>query len=114
MTPEKQRIIIAELMGYKDIRMSSDWEVTDYPDDKCVLMGTLGGTKSELPDYLNDLNAMHKVENTLIGDFEITRCRYVQTLENIVRPDNGWSWALINATAEQKAEAYLKTKNKYE
>lgn len=64
---------------------------------------------SLLPDYLNDLDAIHKVEKVLFttGD---SWCAYFEELENVCGEDND----PITATAEQRAEAILKTIGKWE
>ena len=55
MTPEAQRIAIAEACGW-----SYEKNETYAPD------GAFWWSKNpEFPDYLNDLNAMHEAENTL-------------------------------------------------
>lgn len=53
----------------------------------------------ECPDYLNDLNAMHGVENNLDG---ISFSTYLDQL------DRGTKFAGTCATARQRAEALLK------
>ena len=60
MTPEKQRIAIAESCGWTDI---SDWKAG----------GINGKHPTEpwtevIPDYLHDLNAMHEAEKVLTAE----------------------------------------------
>jgi len=70
-----------------------------------------------LPDYCNDLNAMHEAEQTLkrMGQ------EYAQNLLEIVSRDAGigaqyahGSFAHLKATARQRAEAFLRTLGKWE
>ena len=99
MKPEKQRIAIAEACGFK---------CSEYSDE-------LGQLVAEFtPDYLNDLNAMHQAEMVLsrgehynqTGGFGL----YVQNLD-FVRCGRKH---LIEATAAERAEAFLRTVGKWE
>ncbi len=58
------------------------------------------------PDYLNDLNVMHRAEKTLIksGHSE----KYYDELVSVTTCDR---FILIHATAAQRAEAFLRTLN---
>lgn len=103
MTPEQKRIAIAKACGWTD----------------CEHIESLGLCKgihknvrdqydsghSELPDYLNDLNAMHKAEATM-GDPQL----WMEYEDNLAKVMNhvGWIW---HATAAQRAEAFGKTLN---
>jgi len=122
MTPEAQRIAIAEACG---------WRVDDELEDG-ALMGHIRPTPNDwevwdiVPDYLTDLNAMHEAEKTLGQDDSY---RYGDALAASVRkpeleamrregmdeddqfPFNGWGhFAVAHLTAAQRAEAFLKTK----
>lgn len=92
MSPEAQRIAIAESVG---IYLHDG----DHAPSNYIFV-------NDLPDYLNDLNAMHEVEKILTrGQIEI----YCEHLN----PENYGIWWGINATAAQRAEAFLKTINKW-
>jgi uncharacterized protein YdeI (YjbR/CyaY-like superfamily) len=101
MTQEKQRIAIAEACGFrpKTDRHKPMW-VT--PDSR-----TLVTMPDHLPNYLNDLNAMHEAEKGL----DATRQNeYSYQLEAACCPrEYGW-----HATAAQRAEAFLRTIDKWE
>jgi len=99
MTPEAQRIAIAEACGWKNIQMSA-----------CVELATgwKDGWKSRLPDYPADLNAMHEAEEGLFDRNDWSACRYEETLKSMTR---AWAW---HATAAQRAEAFLRTIGKWE
>ncbi len=69
-----------------------------------------------LPDYLNDLNAMHEAEKTLDDDLDLD---YSENIEIAT----GARWGANNsydmskyrsATAEQRAEAFLRSIGKWE
>jgi hypothetical protein len=85
MTPDQQRITIATACGYKSYswRLTSDgWLFADI-----------------VPDYLNDLNAMHEAEKTL--NYDQLDNYYFEMAKRMVRP--------YHATAAQRAEAFLRT-----
>lgn len=100
MKPEEQRIAIAEWCGWK----RREWAYV-----------------VQLPNYLNDLNAMHEAEKKL-KTFEQT-CRYRDALFNACGL-NPLYWCdagtpapefvkVATATAAQRAEALLRTIGKW-
>jgi hypothetical protein len=95
MTPEAQRIAIAEACG---------WKRNQFPDiawshGDLVHASSVRG----LPDYLNDLNAIHEAEKIcIVGSFDM---EYREDLE----PLCGQYAVIYHATAAQRAEAFLKT-----
>ena len=101
MTPEQQRITIAEFCGWTDISLG---------------LGTEFRTSSGglVKDPLNDLNAMHEAEKYLsdrqkIGyylDLSLWREDTGELTENL--------YEVVHATAAQRAEALLKTIGKWE
>jgi hypothetical protein len=101
MNTDKQRIAIAEACG---------WTVIN--DTLCHVTPDKDGLPqiawiARLPDYLNDLNAMHKAETVLILDCEWAT--YLDRLSVIVAEGS-----LVHATAAQRAEAFLRTVGKWE
>jgi hypothetical protein len=95
MTPEKQRVAIAEACGWKWERLWTG-ELHGKP------VGEQGPFR-ELPDYLNDLNAMHEAEESLHGN------QYVEYTNLLIEIEG--SLFGIRATAAERAEAFLKTLN---
>ena len=97
MTPEQQRIAIAEECGWTEI---SDWGAGGingkHPTEPWVEV---------IPDYLNDLNAMHAAEDTM-GDPQLWT-EYDNQLASVM-DHVGWKY---HATAEQRAEAFGLTLN---
>ena len=94
MSPEKQRIAIATACGWTDTQ---------------IIDGKYGQT--DVPDYLNDLNACHEMEKVL--DYE--QC---EAFSNMLPPPNEdrekdyafpWSFARIHTTAAERCEAFLRT-----
>lgn len=126
MTPEAQRIAIAEACGikcagcgntgtrtkfgkaeYARIRASnpvwSKWPEIE-PDIECH--------HNELPDYLNSLDAMHDVEKMLTEEqAEAYFCHLRHTFKQ--REGEGIETYYIHATATQRAEAFLHTIGKW-
>jgi hypothetical protein len=110
MNKEKQRIAIAEACG---------WKMHDHPDCLAKKEGWVSRGwetwvmnpsgllvfKHDIPNYLNDLNAMHQAEKVLRDDREAAF--------------RGWLWlahgqpemrcAIVHATAAQRARAFLET-----
>jgi predicted sulfurtransferase len=105
MKPEKQRIAIAEATG---------WKCSEYSHELGQLVAQF------VPDYLNDLNAMHQamahLEPEQVNQFAAELSGIV--LEN--REKYWWDLTsnevghVANATAAQRAEAFLKTIGKWE
>ena len=67
-----------------------------------------------IPDYLNDLNAMHEAEKMLWGMDWSNRYAFNDNLANTLkgRTVNRNEWdaeTLLDATAAQRAEAFLRT-----
>jgi len=106
MTPEQQRIAIAEACGWQD----SSGQGLYWNDKEHRALIAPGGAlhrirkaanlccepdKQLLPDYLNDLNAMHEAEKIIpVISWDI----YERNLAHC-----------ISATASQRAEAFLRT-----
>ena len=114
MSPERQRIKIAEAVGWTPT--PTGWW-TMHPSG--IPTGEYPAF-TDPPDYLNDLNAMHEAVSCLtpkqVDAFAIELSAIV--LEN---PSKAW-WDLnanevghvANATAAQRAEAFLRTLNLWE
>jgi hypothetical protein len=79
---------------------------------------SLWHTAKDIPSYCTDLNAMHKAEKVLdIKQVELfADIMYNLCVEGKVTTPNrlGWRFALLNATARQRAEAFLRTVGKWE
>ena len=73
--------------------------------------GWRGHYFGELPDYLNDLNAMHEAERVIP---ENLRGAYTTTLHIFSSHyADEREWLAIHSTAAQRAEALLRTINKW-
>ena len=122
MSPEAQRIAIAEACGWR----AEQWS---KPNDSWFLYSPNGERHSDpsygtreaafdghAPNYLNDLNAMREVENKLLTAEQ--RCMYREELATVCNCRRRIIWMdwtgpdvdlVINATACQRAEAFLRT-----
>lgn len=107
MTPEQQRIAIAVACGWTDTQ---------------IINGKYG--QSDVPDYLNDLNAMHDAEEHAIhnlmdadewGEYGMLLKRsHPHGLFLNGEVDYHDLATILHATAAQRAEAFLRTIDKWE
>lgn len=103
MSPDEQRVAIGQACGAMLCKCRDGTERWSMSEDTLVPM----------PDYPNDLNAMHDAEKVLTNDQYIT---YEENLLALCDPEKksdgtfhatGWiRWA--SATAAQRAEAFLR------
>ena len=93
MTDKQIKKVIAETCG-----CSGKWR---FDHIKQMLL-------DEPPDYCNDLNAMHEAEKIVKKGF---KCTYDEELNLISERDYCLVW---ETTARQRAEAFLKTLEKWE
>jgi hypothetical protein len=110
MTPEQQRIAIAEACGWKNadhpdvMQFKQGWTM---PEKWCMDPKGVLQFNHDRPNYLNDLNAMHDAEKALTSEQLEVYCNILH------KPNHGVYWA-IHATASQRAEAFLRTIGKWE
>ena len=123
MSPEAQRIAIAEACGWRDIK-HTDHEDVDIESRSIIHWSGLTGVPPKfihyenrivIPDYLNDLNAMHEAEKVLLKGHEDDPdgCELwsdYQTYLILACP----AYLSYHATAAQRAEAFLLTIGKWE
>jgi len=104
MTNEQINIAIAEACGWRIAERVSPEAKEDAT--ACWIRPNGDEWQEEsLPDYCNDLNAMHEAEKTLNSE---QLHDYYENLELV----NGWEYP--SSTARQRAEAFLKTLGKWE
>lgn len=122
MTPERMRAKIAEVCGWevwegvenrpslakprdkkqRDYWISCGCSVVNKPNERVTGI---------IPDYLNDLNAMHDAEPVLGTKQSLQWHRYVDWLINLCADSANTP---IDASADQRAEAFLRTLNLWE
>lgn len=106
MSPQAQRIAIAEACGWINQGKRKGVPALNHrwakPDGRIY--------SGELPDYLNDLNAMHEAEQILTGSQQM---QYADLLSRTTTEGHvdfcDVLYASIHATAAQRAEAFLRT-----
>jgi hypothetical protein len=106
MNPKAQRIAIAEACGW---RMGTETveHIDGYQWTETRKFWTSPTSKIySLPDYLNDLNAMHEATQSLTKD-------QLRWYRNLLIELTG-TFEAIDATAPQRAEAFLRTIGKWE
>lgn len=107
MNSEAQRIAIGEICGF----------TLDQWKDMLKEKGIIGYRRnnlyySVLPDYLNDLNAMHEAEMILkLQTDKNNDGMYYEFCEQLEQISGHWECS--SATASQRAEAFLKTLGKW-
>ncbi len=133
MSPEKQRIAIAEVCGWNIVQtvpggdLLGQWEAAhNYDAEVDMADGAHGSTatkamdKAGTPDFLNDLNAMHEAEKVLDFSQQATFLSELASVlgETISFADGARGKAdffiMVHATPAQRAEAFLKTIGKWE
>lgn len=102
MKLEAQRIAIAEACGWKQTFLPNLGDVYNINPNVVTRM----------PDYLNDLNAMHEMEKQLDplgkdGSYEY----WLRTVCHIPERESAKGRYFYRATASQRAEAFLRTLN---
>jgi hypothetical protein len=110
VTPEAQRIAIADACGWTEVTYKygvENWCHGFHGNDK---------KRHPVPDYLSDLNAMHEAETTLTNE---QWDKYSSLLADLVNPkafDLSASELknAVHATAAQRAEAFLRTLGKWD
>ncbi len=105
MTPEEQRIAIAEFCGYRLEALPQNPKQRTWHKD---------GVTAPLPNYLNDLNAMHEAEKLLRVESGIKYRMLLSANSDGPRAEFLTSEAAIcHATAAQRAKAFLRTIGKW-
>lgn len=109
MSPEAQRIAIAEACGWTKCEHVASINLTKGipPANNPPKYSTYENGMAQLPDYLNDLNAMHEAEKMLTN--LVDQLTYLYKLSPVKS-----EWTLATATARQRASAYLRTIGKWE
>jgi len=103
MNKEAQRVAIAEWCGWSQRKAKKSNHFAWFsPNGNRWSEWSSKDDIETLPDYLNDLNAIHEAEGRL-SDGQIVP--YLDHLLKIVELD----WRMCRASASQRAEALLKT-----
>lgn len=117
MSEEEQRIAIAEACGwelckYKEYSFADSSKFIERDGVKHKSWKEGGGIPlRNLPDYLNDLNAMAQAESWLINHDRKLWMNYAVKLFWL--DDHSLYGSSIHATAAQRAEAFLRCIGKW-
>tara|TARA_R110000868_G_scaffold342640_1_gene603529 strand:- start:258 stop:614 length:357 start_codon:yes stop_codon:yes gene_type:complete len=115
MTPERQRVVIAEACGLTNV---APWIVKNVKHEGDDITVGIWSDDGWVPQYLNDLNAMHDAVSIFDYDqadeFEDHLCDICKRLNDEKENPAPWRFAVVNATASQRAEAFLRTIGKWE
>ena len=97
LTPDERRIKAAELNGecLMVVKPAGGYYAAEISTGFPLHI-------AKLPDYLNDLNAMHEAEE-IINQRDL-RVEYMEALDDLA-----CQWGLCHATAAQRAEAFVLT-----
>lgn len=114
MKPDKQRTEIAKACGWT-VEQNNHWH-SPLGNDKAFWY------ENELPNYLNDLNAMHDAEKSLTEKqwkkYPVWLAKVIAGTQNKSRANGTRIYVpqscLLAANAPQKAEAFLRTIVKWE
>lgn len=115
MSPEEQRVAIAEACGWTHdsldlpLKLGTKWV---NPKGRINHQCLFPNFPSEVPDYLNDLNAMREAEKVLIAMGGLPTYQHFLRFNEIKDNDEDW-YGEIHASAAQRAEAFLRTINKW-
>ena len=116
MTDDQINAAIAEVCGWTDIHDSGPWhnhKLWGYPPE---LQGQGGNAYKYMPDYCKDLNAMRQAEMVALGgstawlEFAVNLMRVLEA-EQMSELDG--MTRILQATARQRAEAFLRTVGKW-
>lgn len=122
MTSEEQRIAIAKTCGWKKIHKRN--RRLERSSCGTLLMGEHASIEGmpmpdginwckvgRIPDYLNDLNAMHDAEKKLSLEERNAYMSWLWTICNRAhRMASVSGWLVPTSTATQRAEAFLRVK----
>lgn len=117
MSPEEQRIAIAEACGWAHLTQFTN-RITN-PQGEAIFFNPVDKSKFDfIPNYLNDLNAMHEAEKVLgrdksLQDYTSELVEAMQRGNRVCEFSTYPSDMIWHATAPQRAEAFLRTLGKW-
>lgn len=118
MTPEKQRIEIAIVVGWKRGQVDEGSFIDPsrtIPSERWVSPN--GHPERKVPDFLSDLNAMHEAvlhQKAQDGAFMVGYLLHLQKSSGDESFPGINVGTLVEATVQQRAEAFLRTLGKWE
>lgn len=109
MTDNEIRIAIAEKCGFKAIKNRNNG-FGEFLSGALITVApnACGSQIKAVPDYPNDLNAVHEAEETIRGNPDLW-VRWGNELFAVTKPNGDNPFACYHATARQRAEAFCRT-----
>lgn len=120
MTPEEKRVRIAEICGWTGTLHDEGTAWGMAPETMVILRSAAEHPFKclfELPDYLNDLNAMAEAEKSLLKDGQLSQKSFMYA-QHLIRmnggcqdgtPLHGPMWKILTSSSEMRADAFLLT-----
>lgn len=117
MSNEEINRAVAEALGWTEIELSGVWELTDPPEPPRVLCGLRpGGKLRAVPNYVDDLNAIVAAEQAVFSS-SMQWVNFAFNLLSVLHaadmPVPEGMTCLLQVTARQRAEAFLRTVGKW-
>jgi hypothetical protein len=112
MTNEQINIAIAEACGWKLVKDDPNHE--PYMKDPIGYKIAINSLQHRLPNYCNNLNAIHDAVMTLPEKKRILYGMYLASTCGHMTKKTVGLWHISTATARHHAEAFLKTLGKWE
>lgn len=120
MNAEEINIAIAEICGlchHPFDQWEKDWDMEDETYELCCKKCGQYLSSARAPDYHGSLDAIHGAVMTLDYDgrehFEDELCDVAKRENDAAEYPAPWRFAVSNATAEQRCEAFLRVHNKW-
>jgi len=119
MTKERQNIVIAEFCGW---RITDETVINPVGESRYArFKNGVDQIANIIPDYTGSLDAMAGAESNLKGSRDDEHSQLSGFIEQLslvcgdgMEPLNVYDWDLIHSTAEQRAEALIKTIGRWE
>jgi hypothetical protein len=110
MTNEQINIAIAEACGWhEELEPLGSFNATAWWHNNYRYPSNV----MPVPNYCKDLNAMHEAEKTLTDD-QFEQYRWILWDISPIVAKKDWYRCYLSSTAHQRAEAFLKTLEKWE
>lgn len=111
MTPEQINRAIAEHLGWHNFIINDEYgndralRPGEKPEYNCIF--------TDIPNYCADLNEMHEAEKTLDEEQTLTQIQLLLPPPFCDKPSWRGMAIILQATASQRAEAFLRTVGKW-
>jgi hypothetical protein len=107
LTDHEKRIKIAEACGWMFCAPNPSWPTPYWTNPVTKELSVF----AQLPDYLNDLNAMHEAEKGLTDEQHLTFRVRLWEISVADAPDDLWDRRYVSPTAAERFEAFGRTLN---